>query len=139
MILLDTNIISEVMRTSPRPEIIHWLNNQGSQNLYLSTITIAEINYGLKSLPKGRRRLRLEAKFEEFIQKGFTQRILNFDEKAVQRYGDIMSTRKSMGRPMSVPDGQIAAIAFSQGFDIATGNQKDFEGCGAKVINPFIQ
>ena len=115
MILTDTNVISEVMKVSPSLRVIEWLNNQDSNELYVSTITIGEIEYGLRILPDGRRRLELKERFERFISVAFAQRILAFDEPAARSYGDVMGLRRELGRPISVPDGQIAAIAPSHG------------------------
>jgi len=137
VILIDTNIISEVMKVSPSLQVLEWLNHQDSNELYVSTITIGEIEYGLRILPEGRRRLELKERFERFITEAFTQRIRAFDEPAARAYGDIMGLRKELGRPMSVPGGQIAAIARSGGFSIATRNACDFEECGVDLINPF--
>ena len=107
MILIDTNVISEVMKVSPRLQVLEWLNHQDSNALYISAITIGEIEYGLRILPDGRRRLELKERFERFISAAFTQRILAFDESAARTYGDVMGLRKELGRPMGVPDGQI--------------------------------
>ena len=137
MILIDTDVISEVMKVSPRLQVLEWLNHQDSNALYISAITIGEIEYGLRILPDGRRRLELKERFERFISAAFTQRILAFDESAARTYGDVMGLRKELGRPMGVPDGQIAAIARSGGLAIATRNTSDFEECGVDLINPF--
>lgn len=137
MILLDTNVISEAMKASPSLQVLEWLNHQNSNALYVSAITIGEIEYGLRILPDGRRRLELKERFKRFISEAFTQRILAFGESAARTYGDVMGLRKELGRPMSVPDGQIAAIARSGGLSIATRNTSDFRECGVDLINPF--
>ncbi len=140
MILLDTNIISEIMRPAPSQAVLNWLNRQEPQTLYLSTITIGEIEYGLRILPDGKRRNALRQLFNRFVSQAFSQRILPFEEKAARLYGEIMGQRKELGRPMSIPDGQIAAIAVSQGIAaIATRNIRDFEECGIALINPYQQ
>jgi len=138
MILIDTNVMSEVMKVSPSLQVLEWLNQQDTNVLYVSAITIGEIEYGLRILPNGRRRLELKERFERFISKAFVHRILAFDESAARTYGDVMGLRKELGRPMSVPDGQIAAIARSGGLSIATRNTSDFEECGVDLINPFF-
>ncbi|MCP3665988.1 MAG: type II toxin-antitoxin system VapC family toxin [Gammaproteobacteria bacterium] len=138
MILIDTNVISEVMKVSPSLQVLEWLNRQDTKVLYISAITIGEIEYGLRILPNGRRRLELKDRFERFISEAFVYRILAFDESAARTYGDVMGLRKELGRPMSVPDGQIAAIARSGGLSIATRNTSDFEECGVDLINPFF-
>ncbi len=137
MILLDTNVVSEVMKVAPSKAVLEWLNDQDSNSLYVSTVTIGEIEYGLRILPAGKRRLELKERFEQFISKAFAERVLAFDEAAARTYGDVMGIRKELGRPMSVPDGQIAAVARSSGLAVATRNTSDFEDCGVDVVNPF--
>ena len=137
MILLDTNVVSEVMHPRPDPAVISWLNRQATVDLYLSTITLAEIRYGLAILPTDKRRRRLEDQFDLFVASGFDQRLLVFDERAAALYGDLMSRRRALGRPMSALDGQIAAIARAHGLAVATRNVRDFEECGVRIMNPF--
>ena len=138
MIVIDTNVISEVMKPSPSLAVLEWLNQQNSNSLFVSTITLGEIEYGLRILPAGKRRYDLKERFEQFMFQAFRQRILVFDEAAARSYGEVMGHRKELGRPMSVPDGQIAAIARSRGFAIATRNTSDFEECGVDLFNPFL-
>lgn len=137
MILLDTNILSEVMRPAPDPRVICWLNGSDAGHLHVSTISIAEILYGLDLLPAGRRRLGMEEQVEAFLLKGFSQRIMAFDEGAARHYGPLMADRRRAGRPMAAPDGQIAAIARSRAMALATRNIRDFEACGLALINPW--
>lgn len=137
MILLDTNVVSAVMRPVPSRSVLDWLDDHDTTCLYLSTITIAEIRYGLRVLPDGKRRRSLEGRFEEFVARGFDQRILTFDEPAARLYGEVMGRCKELGRPISVLDGQIAAIAQAHRFAVATGNVRDFEECGLRILNPF--
>ena len=138
MIVIDTNVISEVMKPSPSLAVLEWLNQQNSNSLFVSTITLGEIEYGLRILPTGKRRYELKEQFEQFMLQAFRQRILVFDEAAARSYGEVMGHRKELGRPMSVPDGQITAIARSRGFVIATRNTSDFEECGVDLFNPFL-
>ncbi len=137
MILLDTNVVSEVMNVAPSANVLKWLNDQSSSAVYVSAVTVGEIEYGLRILPDGRRRLQMKEKFEQFIALAFAQRVLGYDEAAARLYGEIMGVRKELGRPMSVPDGQIAAVARSHGLSIATRNTRDFEECGVDLLNPF--
>jgi len=137
MILLDTNILSEVMRVEPQIQVMSWFAQQKSSDLFISSVSIAEIAYGLDILVKSRRRTLLEAAFEKFILQGFKTRVLSFDTAAAHVYGRIMGKRKSLGRPLSVSDGQIAAIAISQGAALATRNVRDFINCELELINPF--
>jgi len=137
MIILDTNIVSEMMKTAPSRTVLDWLNAQDAASLYVTTITLAEIGYGLRLLPDGQRRRLLAERFDQFIARAFDQRILSFDAAAARAYGDIMGHRKELGRPIRVTDGQIAAIARANGFGIATRNIKDFEDSQIALINPF--
>lgn len=137
MILLDTNIISEMMKPSPSEKVVYWIDQLDSARLFISTITIAEISYGVNALPNGDRRDLLEDAFSKAIMDAFKHRILSFDESAAHQYGKIMALRKERGRPLSVLDGQIAAIASVNAFVIATRNVSDFIHCGVELINPF--
>lgn len=137
MILIDTNIISELMKPAPDTNVIQWIDRQDIAKLFVSTITIAEISYGLNVLPEGNRRLNLEHAFNKAILEAFDNRILAFDESAAHNYGKIMSYRKKLGQPLGIPDGQIAAIASTQKAALATRNVRDFINCGLKLINPF--
>jgi hypothetical protein len=137
MILLDTNIVSEVMKTRPAEAVVAWLNGQDSEKLYVSSVTIGEITYGLRILPDGKRRAGLRERFERFVALAFEQRVLAYDESAARIYGDLMGDRKELGLPMSVPDGQIAAIARLNHLAVATRNVVDFKNCGIDVVNPF--
>ena len=137
MILLDTNVVSEVMKTQPAEAVVAWLNGQDSERLYVSAITIGEITYGLRILPDGKRRSGLRERFERFVALAFDQRVLSYDESAARVYGELMGDRKELGLPMSVPDGQIAAIARLNHLAVATRNVLDFEDCGIDVLNPF--
>jgi toxin FitB len=137
MIVLDTNIISEVMRPQPNTAVLAWLNQQHSPHLFITSVSIAEIGYGLRVLSDGQRRRILQNRFEQFIAQGFEYRILNFDKPAVQIYAEIMGYRKEIGSPMSFPDAQIAAMARNYNYNLATRNIKDFDNCGIDLINPF--
>jgi len=137
MIVVDTNVISEVMRPRPSPSVLNWLNAQDGNQLCITTVTLAEIGYGLRILPVGQRRWQLHSRFEKFIAQAFEERVLDFTATAARAYAEIMAHRKEVGRPMSLPDGQIASIAHAHGFALATRNIKDFEDCGLELINPF--
>lgn len=137
MVILDTNIVAEMMKASPAPEVVSWLNGQESSALFLTTITLGEIEYGLRVMPQGRRRLQLEQGFERILAEAFAGRIFAFDEEAARRYGEVMGRRKELGRPLSVLDGQIVSIARAKGCAVATRNVRDFTECGVEVINPF--
>ena len=137
MIVLDTNVVSEMMRLAPAPSVAAWLNDQDVSLLFLTAVTVGEIRYGMRVLPQGKRRRFLEEGFEKILARGFAGRILAFDEAAAHRYGEIMGRRKEIGRPLATLDGQIASIAWSNGCSVATRNVQDFMECGVEVINPF--
>jgi hypothetical protein len=137
MILLDTNVVSALMAPAPPRSVIEWLNRQESVTVHLSTITIAEIAFGVAVLPEGRRRRSLAERFDTFVVEGFEQRVLDFDRRAALLYGDVMSRRRAMGRPLSALDGQIAAIARANHLSVATRNVRNFEHCDLDLINPF--
>jgi predicted nucleic acid-binding protein len=137
VILLDTNVVSAVMARSPDTAVVAWLDRQETLTLFVSAVTVAEIRYGLQILPDGRRRSSLEDRLATFLAEGFSGRVLPFDADAALPYAEIMAARRSAGRPMSVLDGQIAAIARAHRFAVATRNVRDFELCGFEVVNPF--
>jgi predicted nucleic acid-binding protein len=137
MIIVDTNVVAELMKASPAEVVVSWMNDQEASTLFLTTITLGEIGYGLEILPQGRRRLHLEEGFARVVAEAFTGRILPFDEEAARHYGVLMGRRKALGRPLSVLDGQIASIARAKGSVVATRNVRDFVECGVDIINPF--
>ena len=125
------------MRLAPNPSVVMWLNNADTNGLFLSSIAIAEIAYGLQVLAEGKRRQEITTRFVQFLNRGFSNRVLTFDEQAAFTYGDLMATARGLGRPMSVPDGQIAATAKSRGMNLATRNVDDFETTGLTLVNPW--
>lgn len=137
MIVLDTNVIAELMKEVPSEKVISFVDKQDASELYVTAVTIAEIGYGLHSLPKGKRRKSLEQAFMKTISEGFSHRVLPFDEDAAIIYGEIMAHRKEKGHPLSMPDGQIAAITLCAQARLATRNIKDFLSCNLALLNPF--
>jgi predicted nucleic acid-binding protein len=137
MIILDTNIISELMKQSPSSFVSDWIDKQEVSLLFVSSITIAELSYGICVLPEGARKNHLNNAFNTMIKEAFKHRVLFFNEAAAYYYGKLMAHRKNLGRPLSILDGQIAAITVQQGASLATRNTKDFSGCGLDLINPF--
>lgn len=137
MIILDTNIVSEMMKANSSKAVLNWMDQREAIQLFITTITIAEISYGLHALPNGNRRKSLEEAFNRAIMNAFKHRILPFEESSAYIYGKIMGRRKKLGQPLRVPDGQIAAITLSQGFSLATRNSRDFSNCDINLINPF--
>lgn len=137
MIILDTNVLSELLRPSPSPVVEHWLSNQRSSSVFIATITKAEVLYGVRILPDGKRRDALEAAMGAIFSDDFGGRVLPFDEEAAERYATIAAHRRQIGRPISQFDAQIAAIAVCRGADLATRNVGDFEETGVTIVNPW--
>ena len=137
MILLDTNVVSEPTRPAPNPSVITWLGAQITEDVYLSTITEAELRFGVAILPPGRRRDKLASEIENMLREDFERRILSFDSKAARVYSEIAANRRAIGKPISFADCQLAAIARCHGAAIATRNVGDFEDCGIELINPW--
>lgn len=135
MILLDTDVLSAVMRTDPDPRVFEWLDRQPWEDLYLSTITIEEVNYGIRLLPAGRRRRRLEKSLSR-MQTVFAGHILDFDLGAAEEAAAIRAERRLAGRPMHVADAQIAGIAKSHALTLATFNTKDFRDTEIELFDP---
>lgn len=137
MIFLDTNVVSNFMQSAPNLQVCAWLDEQTTSSLYLPSVVVAEIYFGLNLLPIGKKRSQLLSAFEQFMTRGFVDRIVDFDAKAAQAYSVIRARKHQQGRPMGMADAQIAAIAQVHQAVIATRNVKDFEGCGVALINPF--
>ena len=137
MILLDTNILSELMRPAPEAAVEQWLAAQPDASVFISAITEAELRYGAALLPSVKRRLALTAEIEGMLEADFGGRILPFDSSAAEAFAIVASERRQAGKPISQADAQIAAVARSRGASLATRNVEDFEGCGIEVINPW--
>ena len=137
MIVLDTNVVSDMMLPRPTVRVIEWVAEQAATRLYLSTISEAELRYGVEVLPSGQRRERLLAEIEGMLRDDFAGRILPFDSYAAREYAVIAAARRAVGRPINHADCQIAAIARSHRASVATRDVKDFGGCGIEVINPW--
>ncbi len=137
MILLDTNVISELMKVTAEPAVRAWMSRQPPGDLFFSTISMAEILYGIELLPKGKRRDGLFREAERIFASDFAGRILVFDEPAAHIFGSIVADRRKQGRPIGIADGQIAAIAKAQTATLATRDVDDFEGCGVGLVNPW--
>jgi predicted nucleic acid-binding protein len=137
MIVLDTNVLSELMRPSPNPAVEKWVAAQPAASLFVTTVTQAEILYGIAILPSGRRRDSLDTAATEMFRIDFADRVLPFDSAAAPVYAAIAAEHKLKGRPISHFDAQIAAIAKSRGSAIASRNIRDFEHTGVQVIDPW--
>lgn len=137
MIILDTNVLSEVMKAAPSPQVSAWLEGRPPLQLFTTTITQAEILYGVELLPSGKRRAALELAIERIFERAFEGRILPFDSEAARAFARIAWLKRAAGRPGTEFDTQIAAIAFCHGAAVATRNTMDFDGCGIAVLNPW--
>lgn len=137
MILLDTNVISELLRPSPDPAVLAWVSAQDAETLYVTAVTEAELRYGVAVLPQGRRKAALSALVDTVLREDFAGRVLPFDAPAAACYAEIGAARKAAGQPISQFDCQIAAIARASAMTLATRNRRDFEDCGIEVIDPW--
>ncbi len=136
-VLLDTNVVSETIRQTVDARVAHWLIRRPKESLFLCAITEAELRLGIAILPLGRRRDALAQLIEGILTDDFAGRILPFDSRAAIDYAAISAARRQAGRPISIADAQIAAIARAHGAEVATRNVADFEGCGVAVVNPW--
>lgn len=137
MIILDTNVVSELMKPVQSAAVTGWLLRQPREDLFTTTVTIAEVLFGIELLPKGKRRDSLYRVAEATFSEDFAGRTLGFDEPPARLYALISAARPLQGRPISVQDALIAAIARSHNAVLATRDTGDFEGCGVRVVNPW--
>ena len=137
MIVLDTNVLSELMRPEPSDVVLRWMLGQPSDSLVTTTVTQAEILFGVRLLPEGRRRTALVAAAEQMFETDFAGRVLPFDSAAARQFAELAAERQRRGRPTGAFDLQVAAITKSRGATVATRNVGDFEGFGPPVINPW--
>jgi predicted nucleic acid-binding protein len=135
MIIMDTNVVSELMRAAPNPAVAAWAVN-ADPDLSVTALTIAEIRYGIARLPEGQRKQEVTAAANKLFS-AFAQRVVPFDLAAATRYGDLVAGREANGRPISVFDAQIAAVCQACSATLATRNVKDFDGTGVVVIDPW--
>jgi toxin FitB len=137
MIILDTNVLSELMRPEPSPRVVAWIAKQPSTELFTTSITEAEILYGIELLTKGKRREGLLAAAEAMFAEDLAGRIFGFESDAARAFSKIAAHRHVLGRPISHADAQIAAIAQVRGAKLATRNIADFGDCGLDVVDPW--
>ncbi|MFP1132831.1 type II toxin-antitoxin system VapC family toxin [Asticcacaulis sp. W401b] len=137
MIILDTNVISELLRPTPDQGVVAWIEARPRGQFFTTAVSEAEIRYGIARLEDGRRRQALTIAIEGIFTEDFAGRILAFDSGAAVTYAAIVSARDRIGRPISQFDAQISAIALAHGAAIATRNAKDFECIGVEIINPW--
>lgn len=139
MIVLDTNVVSELMRAEPAVAVVAWVDAQPAEELHLTSVTLAELLYGIARLPDGRRKETLAGLLEAMIEEDFEHRVASFDETAAGHYADIVVRRERVGRPISAPDAQIAAICRSHGAVLATRNTDDFNDTGIVIVDPWTE
>jgi len=137
MIILDTNVLSELMRPKPSPRVVAWVAKQPASELFTTAITEAEIFYGMALVAKSKRRERLLAAADAMFAEDFAGRILSFDSDAARVFSKIAAQRRTLGKPISHADAQIAAIAKAQGAKLATRNVGDFGDCDLDVLDPW--
>ena len=136
MIVLDTNVVSEAMKPEPHSAVRAWLNAQAAETLYLSSVTLAELLFGIRALPMGKRKDMLTQALDGLMGL-FRDRVLPFDTDAARCYADLAVTAKASGRGFPTPDGYIAAIAASRGFSVASRAAAPYEAARVPVINPW--
>lgn len=139
MIVVDTNVVSELLKPAPAPQVEAWLANQEGATVFFTAVGEAELRFGVAILPASRRRTILASTIEAMLDEDFRGRILPFDRVAARAYAVIAAERRAAGRPISQFDCQIAAIARTHEAAVATRNTGDFEGCGIAVIDPWRQ
>ena len=137
MIILDTNVISEIMRMAPDQQVIGWLRNQLPGQIYTTAIAETELLKGIELMPSGKRQQALLKAVEAYLKRDLANRILPFDSAAAHYFASIFAQRKSKGRPITPLDTQIAAIVRSHNATLATRNTRDFIDCGIQLINPW--
>jgi toxin FitB len=137
MIVLDTNVLSETLRPAPDPRVLQWFKTQRRAALFTTSITRAEILYGVGLMADGSRKQALSSVVAAIFEEDFAGRLLNFDGDAADVYADIAVSRRNAGRPISQFDAMIAAVTRSRGATLATRNVKDFVDCGVEVIDPW--
>ena len=137
MILLDTNVVSELMRPSPAPGVLAWVNAQPSSELWLCSVVVAELLYGVARLPDGARKRHLAVAVEAMVIEDFASRTLPFDLEAAVAYAQLVAQREREGMPIAMADAQIGAICAVHGAALATRNQRDFAKLGLTLVNPW--
>jgi len=136
--LLDTNVLSELLRPRPDQGVLAWFAAQPADSMFVSAITEAEMRLGVRLLPAGKRRDILQNALDTIFGEDFAGRVLPFDSAAASAYASIVSARRGSGRPISQFDAQIASIALCRGASLATRNLTDFEGCGLVLTDPWV-
>jgi predicted nucleic acid-binding protein len=137
VIILDTNVLSALMRTAPEPAVVRWLDRQPVESIWIASITLFETRLGLALLPRGRRRQTLESAFDQLLQEDLDNRVLDFDSAAATEAAALAATRQRAGRPVDMRDTQIAGIARARRAALATRNVRHFQDAGVTLIDPW--
>ena len=138
MILLDTNVISEVMRPRPDLAVVAWFQSRPRKEFWTSTVVVAELLSGIDLMPAGRKQRELRDAVEGMLREDFRGQILSFDLAGARCFGQILSVRRRLGRPINGPDALIAATALATGATLATRNTRDFADCEIALVNPWL-
>ena len=137
MILIDTNVISELWKAEPNPDVLAWMDAQAVETLYLSAVTVAELRFGVATMPEGKRRSIYQERLEKEVLPAFTGRVLPFDLAASRAYADLMVGAKLTGKAIGKADGYIAATASARSLMVASRDISPFEAAGLKFVNPW--
>lgn len=137
MILIDTNVISELWKVGPNPDVLAWIDAQAVETLYLSAVTVAELRFGVATMPEGKRRSIYQDRLEREVLPAFAGRVLPFDLDASQAYADLMARSRAEGKAIGKADGYIAATAAARALMVATRDVARFQATGLDVINPW--
>lgn len=137
MIILDTNVLSALMRTAPEAAVVAWLDRQPADSIWLTSVTVFEARFGLRLLPKGRRRTSLERAFDRMLEEDLSNRVLDFDQAAAASAAQIAAERQRRGPVADLRDTLIAGIAVARRATIATRNTRHFAGLDVPVVDPW--
>jgi len=137
MIILDTNVLSALMRTAPEAPVVAWLDRQPAESVWITSITLFEARLGLALLPTGRRRQTLEAAFARLLKEDLEDRVLDFDSAAATEAASLAAERQRVGRPVDMRDTQIAGIALARHATLATRNLRHFKGLKVAIVDPW--
>jgi len=137
VIILDTNVLSELIRPRPNPAVVEWIDRQNASDVRITAITAAELRAGVALLPVGRRRSDLQLHIEALLDETFAGYVLPFDDQSATPYAEIVSGRRNQGRPIAFQDAQIGAICLRHRMTLATRNTRDFEDAGIDLIDPW--
>ena len=138
MIILDTNVLSALMRTVPEARVVAWLDRQPAESVWITSITLFEAHLGLALLPSGRRRRTLEAAFARLLQEDLENRVLDFDSAAATEAASLAAARQKNGRPVDLRDTQIAGIALARRATLATRNVRHFGDLRISIVDPWV-